>query len=424
MERSNCDRLPSSAFNSAMLALAVLGIPAIAACLFAYLFTTPISITDEWHFVEALIRMEGAKSWSSFFSNYVTDHHGHSVPVTFAIWWVIQSLTSFDSRSLILFTIATYAVQVFIFYKIVGRSILATLPIAILYFSPSHYFDFLWSFTFTLATATFFVVMGLAVINSATSPKRLVPAFLFFQLAVNSSANGLFGFVSGAFLVAVRSDISGRKRTFIVAALLLLCAANYVLFLHSALPLRLNVSTFLGTLTGFGAAVLDSPWAIRQFSIDTYSIVGCGIVSGGLLGGIVAWRRGMFRLIALPFSIFLYSGMAFGSVMVARGEFGGWQLQLAVPGIAGAFATIYLLARESSASKEASAFYSLFLFASLIGYWTGFTNRGPHWGAYSNAIWQYAKTYEANPTQKPPHISGPYSINENLLNFWKRKGVI
>lgn len=408
---------------------ALLGFPAAVAMYFIYLFALPTPITDEWMFVRGVMRASQATSLSELWQAIPKQHHGHPILVAFLVYWPLEVLTHFDSRALIGVTLACFAAQVAIFRAFIVRSTLAAFPIAVLYFSPSHFFEFVWGHMFHVSLSILLSVLGLLALDRVSDIDsvarlwgKLSGATMLFVLASLCSAGGFLGFPAGAVLLVVKA-VDWNKRLKGVLILLLAAGLLYLGMLREEAELRIGVQPFLGWLTGFGAAVWGSPVVMLQFKPDLLSLTGAAILAIAAVLSVFATSKGVLHRIALPLGLITYSALAMATVQVIRGGFANWHVQFVLPGVAATYAAACILSQWMPSARLMAALIASALASGVVTYFDAFHRDGPWWHRRGKNIEAYILTYEERPDQPRP-FPNVVPIDLQLIAFLKAQGHV
>lgn len=411
------------------IALASL-LPLAAAVAFVRAHATAFPLTDEWHFVNGVLGLQGAdlftaQGWAQAWAALPVRYGDHWVLVPFLYYWPVQSWAHFDSRWLIYTTVLVFAIEAVLYARFVVRSWIAALPIVLILFCPSHYMEFLWGWQFTLAFSIVFPLAGLVLVermSAAQSPRSAAvlaaAALVLFVIGTLSSAGGFFGLPCAALLVAL---LRWRRRDKAVwlAFFALATGVVYVLFMHDPdRSLALGSRQVFQGATALGAAIVGSPVGLTEFGPDVRSCIGFVIAACAL--GVVA-RAAVILVIprlALAISVAVFGALCVASITMSRMWLGNWHVQYALPAVCGAYAASFILWKHDRSVVAAVPFFTLLalLLACVFGYVEGFREFGPSYHRYILSIERYARAHLARPDEEKP-FSSATELTARMLLF-------
>jgi hypothetical protein len=413
-----------------------LALPVLAALLLAYLYATPMPLTDEWLFLRGAMRIKAANlatlnGWETVVGSFVFRIYDHCVAVPFAVYLVVANLANFDSRALVGVTVVCFIVQVWLYRRFLLGSAWWTLPIAMLLFSPSHYAEFLWGFQFTLALSVVLPTCGLIVAGQSLAqpagpkPWRFFLGLVLISLGAMSAAGGAFGFAACAFLLWLRPI--GRRRRVIFTMVLFCAMLVFILGVSPQAPVRLHASCakLLQALTMLGACIWGSPVGLASFHIDYLSVTGGLILFAGAFALFRAAYLRKMHDITLSFAIAMFGLMTTCATVVEREYVGNWHLQYALPVVGGAYAMSYCVWRgDRSWYGRAPLAVLLVVLALLpVGYVRGFTQFGQGFNANAKQVEDYARRISSEPNlRKPFPPTGGWDFDSEMAAFLIARG--
>jgi len=410
----------------------LVALPPALTLLFVKLYATPMPLTDEWLFLRAVISLERASSMSEIWASLPFKIYDHHVIVPFLFYWPIAEVSNFDSRALICLTMIAYGVILLVFRFSMLKSTFASIPVALILFSPSHFMTFLWGFTFTFALSIVFPVLGLAIFNRLGKATSSVKATAIIASGISlctigtlSSAGGFFGFPAALVLIWSKQI---RRRTRIIASSavsLIGMTLYFTLFHDPGRQVVFGLREALFTFTAFGSAIWGSPVGLTEFSLNAASLTRIMLITIMVLILIRAAIGGQLSTIAFPLSLFLFSLLAVTAIAVSRPYLGNWHIQYALPGVSAVYTAAFVLWQSDRTAKSRTLCIvsGVILTATIAAYYTGFSRRGPEYNAYVRSIESYAVTYFLVPYQpKPFPPTGGWDLDATMVGFLKARG--
>jgi hypothetical protein len=422
--------LPAARRVQLVIAIALASLlPIVAAVAFVRGYATAFPLTDEWHFVNGVLGLQGAdlfttEGWTQASAALPARFGDHWVLVPFLYYWPVARWAHFDSRWLIYTTVLVFAIEAALYARFVVRSWIAALPIVLIQFCPSHYMEFLWGWQFTLAFSIVFPLAGLVLVDRMSAARSrwsaiglAAAALMLFVMGTLSSAGGFFGLPCAALLVALQ-PWRRRDKAAWLAFFALATGVVYVLFmpdLDSSLALG-SRHIFQGAMA-LGATIVGSPVGLMEFGPDVRSCI--GFLIAACTAGVVTRAAviGVLPRLALPISVAVFGALCVASITMARTWLGNWHVQYALPAVCGAYAASFVLWKSDRSVAAAVPFFTLLtlLLACLFGYVEGFREYGPSYHRYILSIERYARAHLAYPDEEKPFPSATELTKDILL---------
>jgi hypothetical protein len=410
-------------------------VPLVTAIVFVRRFGSAWPHSDEWFFTKAIIGLQRfdlhtLDGLRGAIGGIPVRFGDHIVAVPFLFYWPIAEWSDFDSRWLMLLTVATFAFEVLLLWRFVFERSLWAFPVALLFFCPSHYMEFLWGWQVTLSLSIAFAFAGLVVIDRTphgagwkVQAKHATVGLFLCALGMFSSAGALFVFPSAFLLVALKPK-DGRARTAWLALLFVaMLLAGALQAMGPAHELHFGMQKVWWLLTALGDTILGSPVGRFRFGPDVHSALGLVIVACTIVVVCRATVIGALPQLALALAITLFGLLCTMSIAVSRDGLGNWHLQYTVPAIGGAYAAAWLLWRNDRSRWASAAFFTLLgvLALCVIGSWNGFRRYGPDYRGYVRAIEDYSRAYLVDPHARKPQP--PYmDVTPPMLLFLSAHG--
>jgi hypothetical protein len=252
-------------------------LPVLLPLLFVRLYATGMPLTDEWSFTKSVMAIQqidasGIEWLRQAWTLAAFRFNEHWVAIPFLSYWALAGLVHFDSRVFTYITIATWVLQLAIYARHVIRSWIATLPIALVLFSPSHFMELLWGFQFAFALSIAFSMLGLVVLDNlgGEEPRTRRSSKVFasiglFLLGTLSATGGFFGFLAGIAVVNLKR-LTVSAKVIISTGFLLVAAFTYALLLRGfGRPISFSTRNVYYVLTALGGTIWGTPVRLFEF---------------------------------------------------------------------------------------------------------------------------------------------------------------
>lgn len=410
----------------------VLLLPLAACLVYIHTFAESFPLTDEWHYTHAIRKLHeidfgSLAGWREALAIYPTRFNEHLVGFPFLLYWPLAEWGDFDSRWMICLTVAAFAGHVLLFRTRVVATPLATLPVALLVFSPSHYIEFHWGWQVTLAFSIFFPVAALFVLAplEEASPRRVLLArFLAANACLAagafSSAGGLIGFGPAVALLMCR-PLAWRTRLLLMAGTASVGLVIYFGFMQAPLHSgQWGWRAVWQIVTAVGAVVWGMPVTLDKFGFEPTSALGLVILA--CLAAVVfrALRLRQLAAVALPLAVALFGLLCLVPISLARPYLANWHLQHALPAVCGTYGAAWQLSRldRSGYARVPFLLLALILPATVVAYALGFLVHGPAYATYAQSVVRYFRHDLVAPNQPAPYPrQGANSMTSDLVLF-------
>lgn len=403
-------------------------LPFVGACLFVWMFGRPTPLTDEWNLLRGALRLSQAHTLGETIDALVWFSYTHCVIVPFLFFYVpIEFLTGFDSRALMILTLLCHASILVTLARRLAPPPWVLLLVGLVLFSPARYVEILWGFEFTIALSIAFPVWALYVLDGTaaaddarTFTRQVGTATLLLVLGVLSSAGAFLGFGAAIVVVAVKS-LTLRRRALAAGSILAMGTLLYLLMAHRVEATgQVATSPFLGLLTCAGGTLVSGPVAFEQFSWNTTTWLGLGVIVAAVLLVVRAARLGFLHEVALPVGLIAFGLLASTAIAVNRAYIANWHLEHMLPTIGGTLVLAWVSWQRSGRRIDQAlcAGVSCAMLSCIVGWSYGFRTGGPEFNEYARSIEHYIATYERDPGQAMPFPPmGPWSIDYPMIAF-------
>lgn len=410
------------------LALGV-GLPLAATIAFVAIYALATPLTDEWLMVGNAMLLKSAPS--SVDGILVALHHmrwfiyEHPIFIPNTVYLLIMPPLHYDTRVLVGITLMCFMTMVIIVFLKTKGNLPATIAMALIAFSTSHYMEYFWGFQFAFAMSTAFAVIGLATIESGViamenQTTKITAGFILIALGLLCSAGAAFGFFA-ALVFILKRGLNWKRRLYIALLGAVLLALAITWRHGTRVELNISAKNILMGLSSLGGILFSSPVSMRSFGLDARSVAGALLITVDtmLLASLV--RRKCTDQALLACSLIVFGAAAIGAVTLARTYIGNWHLQLVLPVFMGSImlAVTAFQIRETSTKIFAILMFAL-LASGVFGYVRAYVYYGPAYRGYAEKVTEYMRTLQGDPNQpKPFPETGGWDVTVKMVEFLK-----
>jgi hypothetical protein len=400
-------------------------LPALIPVAYIALFASPAPVTDDWAMLKAAIAirdMGWLQAAQTIMDLKMNDHHA-AVPML--IYLPLSYATHFDARAMMLVTVANYAVQLIIYRRAVGGSLVAMIPIAFLLFVPSHWMEFQWGNCFTISLSITFSMLALLVIDAIdaknTSKAVAVGACVaLILLGMMSSAGAWFGF-PGAMVALVQTRLTVRAKAVAAIFLVVAAALSYWLLMdHESALHAPSIRDAIYLMSALGSMIWSSPAAIMDVQFDYRAATGLLILALPAMATVEAIRVGRSRELALPVALLVFGCGSLMAIALSRPYLGNWHLQYGIPAAVGSYACCWVALRDRWPQIRL-ALSAVALSWLAVGGFQAFAVYGPGYLRYVHQIEAYMLHFDPN-AAKPFAVTGGWDFDGTMANFLSQQG--